>query len=200
VAQTRILVSRRRHDEVVDALVEAVSRVVVGDPMDPATFIGPLVSARQRERVEGYIRIGLEEGGRVVCGGGRPRSQSRGWYVEPTIFAGVDNRMRIAREEIFGPVIGVIPYENEEEAVRLANDSDYGLSGTVWCKDVERGLEIARRVRTGGYTVNGLAMEFSAPFGGFKASGLGRELGPEGLAAYLELKTIHLPFGYEPRR
>jgi len=200
VAQTRILASRRRYTEVVDALAAAVETVSVGDPMDLNTVVGPLVAARQRDRVEGYIRIGRDEGARVVCGGGRPRGMTRGWYVEPTVFADVDNRMRIAREEIFGPVLAVIPYDDVDDAVRIANDSEYGLSGSVWSADVDRGLDIARRVRTGTYTVNGFAMEFSAPFGGFKASGLGRELGPEGLAAYLESKQINLPAGYEPKR
>jgi aldehyde dehydrogenase (NAD+) len=199
MAQTRILASRARYREVADALTEAMRNVPVGDPMDPATFCGPLVAARQRERVEGYIRIGREEGARVACGGGRPAGLKTGWYVEPTVFIDVDNRMRIAREEIFGPVLAVIPYDDANDAVRIANDSDYGLSGSVWSADVEQGLDIARRVRTGTYTVNGFAMEFSAPFGGFKASGLGRELGPEGLAAYLEVKQINLPMGYDVR-
>lgn len=195
VAQTRVLASKRRYDDVVQALAHALQRVPVGDPCDPSTVVGPLVSARQRERVEGYIRIGREEGAQVVCGGGRPKHLSRGWYVEPTVFANVKNDMRIAREEIFGPVVAVIPYETEEEAIRIANDSEYGLSGTVWTSDLNRGLEIARQVRTGTYTVNGFALEFRAPFGGFKASGLGRELGPEGLLAYLEVKSISLPAG-----
>jgi betaine-aldehyde dehydrogenase len=199
VAQSRILASLRRYDEVCAALVEAVRAMPVGDPMDPATMIGPLVAARQRDRVEGYIRIGREEGAKVACGGGRPKGLPKGWYVEPTVFVGAHNGMRIAREEIFGPVVAVIPYDDVKDAVRIANDSDYGLSGTVWTADVDRGLEIARRVRTGTYTVNGFAMEFGAPFGGFKCSGLGRELGPEGLAAYLEAKTINLPMGYEPK-
>jgi len=197
VAQTRILASRARYREVADALVDAVRTVQVGDPMDPATVCGPLVAARQRERVEGYVRIGREEGARLACGGGRPAGLTKGWYVEPTVFVDVDNRMRVAREEIFGPVLTVIPYDDVDDAVRIANDSEYGLSGSVWSSDVEAGLDIARRIRTGTYTVNGFAMEFSAPFGGFKASGLGRELGPEGLAAYLEPKQINLPMGYD---
>jgi betaine-aldehyde dehydrogenase len=197
VAQTRVLVSRKRHDEVVDALVQAVGQQKVGDPMEDDTFCGPLVASRQRDRVEGYIRSGREEGARVAVGGGRPAWAKRGWYVEPTVFVGVNNSMRIAREEIFGPVISVIAYDTPEDALRIANESDYGLSGTVWTADVERGIDIARRVRTGTYTVNGFAMEFGAPFGGYKCSGLGRELGPEGLAAYLEPKTINLPMGYE---
>jgi betaine-aldehyde dehydrogenase len=131
-------------------------------------------------------------------GGGRPKAQPRGWFVEPTLFADARNDMKIAREEIFGPVLVAIPYDGgDDQAVAMANDSDYGLSGSVWSRDLERGLGVARRVRTGNYGVNGFGMEFSAPFGGFKQSGLGRELGPEGLRAYLEPKTIHLPAGSE---
>jgi acyl-CoA reductase-like NAD-dependent aldehyde dehydrogenase len=125
-------------------------------------------------------------------------SQKTGWYVEPTLFVDVDNRMTIAREEIFGPVVVLIPYDDEADAVRIANDSDYGLSGSVWTANVDRGLDVARRVRTGTYTVNDFMMEFSAPFGGYKHSGIGRELGPEGLQAYLESKSICLPMGYAP--
>jgi aldehyde dehydrogenase (NAD+) len=189
VAQTRILASRTRYSEVVDALAETVRGMTVGDPADPATEIGPLVTERQRERVENYIRIGQEEGAKVALGGpGRP--YDRGWYVTPTVFAGVTNDMRIAREEIFGPVLSVIPYEDEADAVRIANDSEYGLAGTVWTADAGRGLEIARRVRTGTYGVNMYMIESSSPFGGYKCSGVGRELGPEGLSAYLEYKSI----------
>jgi betaine-aldehyde dehydrogenase len=197
VAQTRILASRTRYPEVVEALVAAVRAMQVGDPIDPATMCGPMAAACQRDRVEGYIRIGRDEGARIACGGGRPAGLKKGWYVEPTVFVDVDNNMRIAQEEIFGPVLAVIPYNDTEEAVRIANQSAYGLSGTVWSADVGRGLAIARRIRTGIYTVNGMAMDFSSPFGGFKASGIGRELGPEGLAAYLEPKQINLPMGYE---
>jgi betaine-aldehyde dehydrogenase len=197
VAQTRILASRARYREVCDAVVEAVRGWSVGDPMDPSTMCGPLVAARQRDRVEGYLAMGRTEGAKVACGGGRPKGLPKGWYVEPTVFVDVHNRMRIAQEEIFGPVLAVIPYEDEADALRIANDSDYGLAGSVWTADIAHGLDVARRVRTGTYTVNGFAMEFGAPFGGFKASGLGRELGPEGLEAYLEAKQINLPMGYE---
>ncbi|MBB2911402.1 betaine-aldehyde dehydrogenase [Streptosporangium becharense] len=189
IAQTRILASRNRYDEVVDAVAGMVRGMPVGDPSDPATGIGPLVARRQQERVEGYIRIGIDEGAKPVVGG-LERPHDRGWYVAPTVFAGATNEMRIAREEIFGPVLTVIPYEDEEDAVRIANDSDYGLAGTVWTADTERGLEVARRVRTGTYGVNLFMVENSSPFGGYKSSGIGRELGPEGLAAYLEYKSI----------
>ncbi len=196
-AQTRILVSRRRYREVADALATAVHGMQVGDPMDPMTFCGPLVAERQRRRVEGYIAAGKAEGGRIATGGGRPAGLSKGWYVEPTVFVDVDNRMRIAQEEIFGPVVVLIPYDDPDDAVRIANDSEYGLSGSVWTADVARGIEVAKRVRTGTYTVNGFTIEFSGPFGGYKGSGVGRELGPEGLQAYLEYKAINLPMGYE---
>lgn len=189
VAQTRILASRNRYDEVVEAVVNMVNSQPVGDPADPATGIGPLVAQRQQERVEGYIKIGMDEGAKVVVGG-LERPHDRGWYVAPTVFANVTNDMRIAREEIFGPVLAVIPYEDEADAVRIANDSDYGLAGTVWTADTEHGMDVARQVRAGTYGVNCYMIETGAPFGGYKASGLGRELGPEGLAGYLEYKTI----------
>ncbi|MCW2814023.1 MAG: aldehyde dehydrogenase [Nocardioides sp.] len=193
VAQTRILASRANYASVVDALAEAVGGMQVGDPMDPATEIGPMVAQRQQERVEKYIALGQEEGARVVVGGvGMPEGLDRGWYVRPTVFADVDNRMRIAQEEIFGPVLSVIPFDDVDDAVRIANDSDYGLAGTVWTGDQEAGLDVARRVRTGTYGVNTYTMDFAAPFGGYKASGLGREFGPEGLGQYTELKSIYL--------
>jgi aldehyde dehydrogenase (NAD+) len=193
VAQTRILASRSRYDEVVDALAELASGFKVGDPLDLTTEIGPLVSSRQRERVEGYIKIGQEEGAKAVAGGGRPSGLDKGWYVEPTILANVDNSMRVAQEEIFGPVLVAIPYEDEADALRIANDSDYGLAGSVWTADVEHGIDIARQVRTGTYGVNHYMMDLSSPFGGYKASGIGREFGPEGLSGYLEHKSIALP-------
>jgi aldehyde dehydrogenase (NAD+) len=191
VAQTRILASRDNYANVVDALGEMVAGMTVGDPDDPATEIGPLVAERQQERVEKYIALGQEEGARVVVGGnGRPDGQSKGWYVQPTVFADVDNSMRIAQEEIFGPVLAVIPFDDVDDAVRIANDSEFGLAGSVWTGDHEVGMDVARRVRTGTYGVNKYSMDFVAPFGGFKASGIGREFGAEGLKHYLELKTI----------
>ncbi|MGZ6955845.1 MAG: aldehyde dehydrogenase [Acidimicrobiia bacterium] len=191
VAQTRILASRAQYDTVVDALGSMVSGMVVGDPSDAATEIGPLVAKRQQERVEKYIALGQEEGARVVVGGnGLPQGIDRGWYVQPTVFANATNDMRIAREEIFGPVLTVIPYDDVEDAVRIANDSEYGLAGSVWTADADAGLEIARRVRTGTYGVNQYTMDFVAPFGGFKGSGIGREFGKEGLEHYTELKSI----------
>jgi betaine-aldehyde dehydrogenase len=191
VAQTRILASRSNYDTVVSALADTVKGMTVGDPDDPTTEIGPLVAERQQERVDKYIALGQEEGARVVVGGnGRPDGIEKGWYVQPTVFADVDNKMRIAQEEIFGPVLAVIPYDDVDDAVRIANDSEFGLAGSVWTGDVEQGMDVARRVRTGTYGVNQYTMDFVAPFGGFKASGIGREFGREGLEHYLELKSI----------
>ncbi|MEV8479562.1 aldehyde dehydrogenase [Streptomyces sp. NPDC051173] len=193
VAQTRILVPRVHYDELAGRFAAAADALVVGDPLDPATQVGPLVAQRQQRRSLDYIALGQREGAKVLAGGGRPAAHERGWYVEPTLFGEVTNAMRIAREEIFGPVICLLPYEDEEEAVRIADDSDYGLSGSVWTADVERGIAIARRVRTGTYSVNTFSLDMLGPFGGYKNSGLGREFGPEGFAAYQELKMIHLP-------
>ena len=191
VAQTRILVSQSRYAEVLDAVTESVAKLVVGDPLDPATQVGPLVAARQQERVLGLIDKGKNEGARITTGGGAT-DQAKGWFVDPTVFGDVENSMTIAQEEIFGPVLSVIPYTDVEHAVSIANDSDYGLCGTVWGGDAAEATDIARRVQTGTIGVNHFAMAFSAPFGGYKQSGLGRELGPEGLEAYLETKSISL--------
>ncbi|NDU75467.1 aldehyde dehydrogenase family protein [Actinomadura sp. DSM 109109] len=191
-AQTRILASRRRYDEVADALAAMVGGLSVGDPADYGTEIGPLVARRQQERVENYIRIGQDEGAKIITGG-LDRPHDRGWYVAPTVFGDVGNDMRIAREEIFGPVLVLIPYEDEADAVRIANDSDYGLGGSVWTSDAGHGVEVARRIRTGSCGVNMYTLDPNTPFGGYKNSGLGRELGPEGLHAYLEHKSIPHP-------
>jgi betaine-aldehyde dehydrogenase len=200
IAQTRILAPTSRYDEVVDALCTAISeKWVVGDPMQMETGVGPLLAARQRERVEGYIAKGREQGATVALGGGRPAGFDTGYYVEPTVFTGVKNDMVIAQEEIFGPVLSVIAYDTDAEAVAIANDSDFGLCGSVWTGDNVRGLEIARQVRTGTYMVNsGMPFDFATPFGGFKNSGMGREFGPEGLEAFLEFKSITFPAGYSP--
>ncbi|OHV01773.1 aldehyde dehydrogenase [Mycobacterium talmoniae] len=189
VAQTRILVSDRRHDEVVDALAEMMSGLQVGDPTDEATDVGPLVAQRQQHRVQGYIRSGADEGARIVVGGDDAPAD-RGWYVRPTLFANARNDMRIAREEIFGPVLTVLRYTDEADAVRIANDSDYGLAGSVWTDDVAHGLEVASAVRAGTYGVNMYNLDISTPFGGFKQSGIGREFGAEGLAEYVELQAV----------
>jgi aldehyde dehydrogenase (NAD+) len=190
VAQTRVLASRAKYDEVVEALVERARNIKTGDPLDPATELGPLVAKRQQDRVLGYIAKGQEEGAKVAIGGGRPSDLDKGWFVEPTVFVNVDNKMTIAQEEIFGPVVSVIAYDDVEQAVEIANDSDYGLSGSVWTTNGDAGLDIARRIRTGTFGINGMGMDFGGPFGGFKNSGIGRELGPEGLAGYLESKNI----------
>jgi len=188
---TRILAPRSRYDEVLEVFSGLAGALQVGDSLDPATQIGPLASARQRERVEGYIAKGRAEGGRVVAGGGRPDSQDRGWFVEPTIFADVDNSDTIAREEIFGPVLAVIPYDGVDQAVAMANDSEFGLGGSVWTNDYERGEAVAKRVQTGSIGINHYMLDPAGPFGGVKASGLGRELGPEGLTAFLQLQSIY---------
>lgn len=190
-AQTRVLVPRRRHDEIAEALGEMARGLVMGDPFDDATEIGPMVSRRHQDRVAGYIDLGIDEGARVVTGGpGVPDGLSAGCYIRPTVFASVDNSMRVAREEIFGPVVVVIPYDGDEDAVRIANESEYGLAGSVWTGDRTRGLEVARRIRTGTIGINKYAPDLSSPFGGYKSSGIGREYGREGLEEYFELKSI----------
>jgi aldehyde dehydrogenase (NAD+) len=188
---TRVLAPRSRYDEVVDTLAAFASSLAVGDALDPATQIGPMASLTHRDRVEGYIAKGSSDGARLVTGGGRPQQLDRGWFVEPTVFAGVDNASTIAQEEIFGPVLAVISYSDVDDAVRIANDSDYGLGGTVWTTDPERGKDVARRVRTGTIGINRYLPDPGAPFGGVKASGIGRELGPDAINAYQQFKSIY---------
>jgi acyl-CoA reductase-like NAD-dependent aldehyde dehydrogenase len=189
-ALTRVLVPRHRHDEVVDAIAGIMRSVVVGDPTDPDTVLGPLAAERQRDRVEGYVALGIEEGAKLIVGGRRPPHLERGWFYEPTLFAEVDNSMRIAQEEIFGPVLCVIPFEDTDDAIRIANDSIYGLSGAVYATDLDLAARIAHEVRAGQMWVNTWGMCITEPFGGFKQSGLGREGGIEGMAPYLEPKLI----------
>jgi acyl-CoA reductase-like NAD-dependent aldehyde dehydrogenase len=194
---TRMLLPRARYDEGIEMLQGIYESVAVGDPQDPGTLCGPVISARQRERVLGYIRTGIDEGARVVVGGlGAPDGLDRGYYVRPTLFADVDNSMTIAREEIFGPVLVVIPYDDEDEAVRIANDSPYGLAGFVLSASRERSLAVARRLRAGSISVDGGApYGADLPFGGYKASGVGRQNGVAGFDQYLEVKSVAWPAG-----
>jgi aldehyde dehydrogenase (NAD+) len=190
-AGTRILAPRSRYDEVVDTFAAFASSLPVGDALDPGTLIGPLVSERQRDRVEGYIAKGSSDGARLVAGGGRPAGLDRGWFVQPTVFADVDNKSTIAQEEIFGPVLSVIQYTDEDDAIRIANDSDYGLGGSVWTTDLERARAVVRRVRTGTMGINGYLPDPAGPWGGVKCSGIGRELGPGAVGAYQQSKTVY---------
>ncbi|MEU3615389.1 aldehyde dehydrogenase family protein [Streptomyces sp. NPDC006872] len=189
---TRTLVHESVHDELVARLAEGLARVKVGDPADPSTTMGPLISEAQRDKVEKLIRVGEEEGARLVCGGGRPAALDRGHFLEPTLFVDVTNEMTVARTEFFGPVGVVIPFRTDEEAVRIANDSPYGLAGAVWSADTVAAYEIAARVRAGGVTINGGSAGVSprTAFGGYKQSGLGREWGAFGLDEYLQTKAV----------
>jgi aldehyde dehydrogenase (NAD+) len=191
-ALTRVIVPRRRHDDFVDGFVTAMRALNPGDPYDPASHLGPLAMARQLERVQGYIAKGKEEGAMLAVGGGRPAGLNRGYYFEPTLFANVDNAMVIAQEEIFGPVISLIPAESDADAIRIANDSIYGLNGAVLTHDSRRAYEVARQIRAGNVSQNRLRIDMTIAFGGFKQSGVGREGGREGLLPYLEAKTVLL--------
>jgi betaine-aldehyde dehydrogenase len=191
-ALTRVVVPRHRADAVADAIGEAFSKVVVGDPFDAATQMGPVATKRQRDRVQSYIDRAKADGYRVAAGGGRPAHLNRGFFIEPTVFAGVDNNAVIAQEEIFGPVLAVVPAADEADAVRIANDSQFGLNGAVFTNDADRAYAVARQMRTGTVGHNGHLVDFMIAFGGFKQSGVGREGGVEGLYPYLETKTILL--------
>jgi aldehyde dehydrogenase (NAD+) len=193
-APTRMLVPASRHDEAAALARTVAESVVIGDPIRAETGMGPVVSAAQFEKIQSLIHKGIEEGATLIAGGlGRPEGLTRGHYVRPTIFANVRNNMTIAREEIFGPVLSILPYQNEVEAVQIANDTVYGLSGRVWAGTIERAREIAARLRTGNVHLNGADWEVTAPFGGYKHSGNGREGGEFGLEEFLEIKAV---FGY----
>jgi aldehyde dehydrogenase (NAD+) len=194
--QTRMLLPRSRYDEGVELITAAMAEVAYGDPNDPSVIMGPLVSAKQRDRVLGYVDKGQEEGAKLVLGGGRPPHLPKGWYVEPTLFVDVDNSMTIAQEEIFGPVLCVIPYEDEADAIRIANDSGYGLSGGVHSTSRDRATNVARRIKTGSIGVNGgVWYGADSPYGGYKESGIGRQNGIEGFEQYLETKAVAWPRG-----
>jgi acyl-CoA reductase-like NAD-dependent aldehyde dehydrogenase len=185
-----MIVPRARQGEAIELAKMQLAKLTLGDPFDPATRLGPLASKKQQDTVLGYIDKGKQEGAQVVAGGGRPAALEKGYYVEPTIFSNVDNRMTIAQEEIFGPVLSIIAYDSEDEAVGIANDSIYGLAGGVWAATPEKALEVARRLRAGQVDINGGRFNALAPFGGFKKSGVGRELGPHALDEFFQLKAI----------
>ncbi|WP_084526354.1 aldehyde dehydrogenase [Nocardia vaccinii] len=194
VAQTRVLLPRNRYREFAEALVSTVEGLRVGDPFDPSTRIGPMVSQRQQQRVHGYIDQGVREGARLLVGGpGLPAGIDRGWYVRPTLFTDADNAMRIAQEEIFGPVLTLIAHDGDDDAIRIANATEYGLSGSIWTPDITRGTAVAHRIRSGTLGINAAySMDPAAPFGGVKASGIGREFGPEGLDGFLETTSVSI--------
>lgn len=193
MAHTRVLVHESQHDKLVELMVAMLRSIKVGDPEDPETFLGPLVSERQQQRVLDYIKSGIEEGATLAFGGlGMPEGLTQGAFVRPTLFSHVRNDMRIAQEEIFGPVVCVIPYKDVDEAITIANDSQYGLSGGVWTENEAAALDVARKIRTGTIGINGRWPDFSAPFGGYKNSGIGREFGSVGISMYLEHKAIYL--------
>lgn len=188
---TRLLIPRHRYDEVVELTAATMTALAAGDPREPGTICGPVISARQRDRIEGYLHLALEEGGSFATGGGRPADRDRGFFIEPTLITGLDNSARVAQEEIFGPVLVAIPHDGDDDAARIANDSPYGLSGAVHSVDRDRAWAVARRIRTGTLSING-GVWYSAdmPFGGYKASGIGREMGVAGFEEYLETKVI----------
>jgi acyl-CoA reductase-like NAD-dependent aldehyde dehydrogenase len=191
---TRVLVGRSRHDELVARMAQFVEKSVkIGDPADPSVLLGPVIRPERRAAIEDHIASARREGADLATGGGRPPGLDRGWFVEPTIFGNVRSGMRIAREEIFGPVVSVIPFDDEEHAVRIANDSEYGLFGGILSADTRRAIDMARRIRTGGVSINGAVNTFTKPSGGFKRSGIGRENGRFGLDEYTELQAVMWP-------
>lgn len=193
IALTRVLVSSKRHDELVEALKAAYGGIPMGNPWEQTNFLGPLAMERQRDRVESYIASAKEDGATVILGGGRPAGIDHGYFIEPTLIDGVRNDMKVAQEEVFGPVISIITYEDEADAIAIANDSIYGLSGAVYTTDLDHGFEVAQKIRTGTISVNAAIIDFTLPFGGYKQSGIGREGGVEGLEEFFEIKTVHMP-------
>ena len=189
---TRIVVGKDRHDAMVEALAQSFATTKVGDPFDPSTQMGPLAMKRQRDRVEGFIAKGVAEGATLATGGGRPKHMNRGYYIEPTVFGNVDNHSTIAREEIFGPVLSVIPADSEAHAIEIANDTIYGLNASVFTNDIDRAYAAGRQLRTGNVGHNALRWDQNIVFGGFKQSGIGREGGVEGLLPFLEAKLLLL--------
>lgn len=199
--RTRLIVLRNREEELLEKFSALLRSMPVGDPMDPATQIGPMVSQRQRDRVEGYTASALQDGARLVMGGpGRPAGIDRGWFVRPTLFTRVDPASRIAQEEIFGPTIAVFACDTVEEAIAMANHSDFGLASSVFSQDIDLAMQVAGRIRAGVVEINGNPIGMENPYGGFKKSGIGREAGPEGIDAYVEIKSIGVPQGYGARR
>ncbi|MFJ1617461.1 aldehyde dehydrogenase family protein [Streptomyces sp. NPDC088249] len=192
-APTRVLVQRAAHDALIEKLTAYAGHLKVGDPTARGTVVGPVISAAHRDRVESYVELGRKEGARIVTGGERPAGPGRGFYVAPTLLADCTHDMRVVREEIFGPVVVVVPFDDEEEGIALANDSDYGLIDYVWSSDVARAFRVARRLRAGGVGVNTVGRNMEAPFGGFKKSGVGRDVGSYALHAYSELQAIVWP-------
>ncbi len=185
-----MIVPRSRHDEAVELAKAQLAKLTLGDPFDKNTRLGPLASAGQRDTVLEYIEKGKKEGAQLVAGGGKPAQLAKGFYVEPTIFANVDNKMTVAQEEIFGPVLSIIPYDSDDQAIAIANDSPYGLAGGVWAGTQERAMDVAKQMRTGQVDINGGRFNVLAPFGGYKKSGIGREIGPLAVEEFFQLKSI----------
>jgi acyl-CoA reductase-like NAD-dependent aldehyde dehydrogenase len=188
---SRVIVNKSRYQELLDAMIESAQSIVVGDPFDPQTDNGPLISKEHREKVEGYIHSGLQEGAKIAFGGDRPAGLEKGWYLNPTIFTGVESKMRISQEEIFGPVVSVFTVDNDEEAIKLANDSEFGLAGSVWSKDETHARTVADQIDTGSIGINCFGFNTAAPFGGRRNSGIGTELGIEGFLSYAKYKSTH---------
>ena len=191
---TRLLVPREKYDEAIALTRDSMAGLPAGDPTDAGTICGPVISATQRDRVEDYLKLARDEGGTIEIGGGRPANKEKGYYIEPTLISGVENSARVAQEEIFGPVLVIIPHDGDDDAINIANDSPYGLSGAVWGTDPERIQHVVDGVRTGTMSINGgIWYGADVPFGGYKQSGIGREMGVAGFEEYLELKAIAAP-------